>query len=172
MNKLPLLLCLAFTACASPTGPERAEAAAQSMREAKQALVDTPDKVNAVTTSLDDVYKEGTDMKAAYGTFGSKVDALTSHRDYITALRKKIETAKISFLNEWDQRMTEIKDEDLRNRATTRKEAVVARFADLSKLADSARDEFNPWFEKVTNLRAYLANDLNPTGVSSTKDQL
>src|ERR1041384_1836687 len=68
--------------------------------------------------------------------------------------------------------MTEIKDEDLRNRATTRKEAVVARFADLSKLADSARDEFNPWFEKVTNLRAYLANDLNPTGVSSTKDQL
>jgi hypothetical protein len=111
-------------------------------------------------------------MKTAYGTFGAKVDALSSHRDYITSLRKKIESARITFLNEWDQRMTEIKDEDLRNRAATRKDAVVARFADLSKLADSTRDEFNPWFDKVNNLRSYLANDLNPTGVSSTKDQV
>ena len=168
----PFLLLFAFAGCASATGVDQAEAAAQSMRDFKQALADAPDKITAVSTSLDALAKEGGDMKAEFGTFSGNVDSLITHRDKLRALRKGVEDSRAKFTGEWEKRMADIKNEDLRKRAEERRNAVVSKFGDLNKVADSGREEFEPWMQLVLDVRTYLEHDLNPAGVASVKDQV
>lgn len=171
-RKLGSLLVLALGACASTSGVDSAEAAASLMREAKQALTDAPAKITAVSTSLDALSKEGGDMKAEFKTYGDSVDALIQHRDYLRSLNTKIEQSRSTFTSAWEKRMQEIKNEDMRKRAEERRKALLEQFAEMKKTADAAREEFDPWMQTVIDVRTYLENDLNPSGVASVKDQV
>src|SRR5262245_23544025 len=166
-----VLISVIAAGCAA-TGVDQAESAAQSMRSLKTALEDAPAKIEAVSTSLQTVAKEGTDMKAAFATFSSDVDALGSHREHVRSLRKDVESNKDTFTNAWQQRLASIKDADLRKRAEERRDAVLAKFGELAKNADSSKAEFDPWFDSVVDLRGYLENDLNQSGVASVKAKI
>jgi len=166
-----VLLSLVAASCAS-TGVDQAESAAQSMRSMKKALEDAPAKIEAVSTSLQSVAKDGADMKATFATFSSDVDALGTHREHVRSLRSDVESNKDTFTTAWQQRLASIKDADLRKRAEERRDAVLTKFTDLAKNADASKAEFDPWFQSVVDLRHYLENDLNPTGVASVKDKI
>jgi len=166
-----VLLSVIAAGCAT-SGVDQAETAAQSMRSLKKALEDAPTKIESVSTSLQSVAKEGTDMKAAFTTFSGDVDALGSHRDHVRSLRSDVEANKATFTSAWEQRLATIKDADLRKRAADRRDAVLTKFADLAKNADSIKAEFDPWFQSVVDVRGYLENDLNPSGVASVKDKI
>src|SRR5262249_17518663 len=123
MNKtsaIPVLLLLA-AGCASSSGVDRAEAAAQTMRDLKQALTDAPAQITAVSTSLEALAKEGGDMKAEYQTYCNDVDALIHHRDTLRALRKQVDDSRTEFNAEWEKRLKDIKNEDLKKRAEERR---------------------------------------------------
>jgi chromosome segregation ATPase len=171
-RKLGSLLLITISACATSSGADNAEAAANVMREAKQALTDAPAKITAVSTSLDALSKDGVDMKAEFKTYGEHVDALVQHRDYLRSLNAKIEQSRGTFTQHWEMRMKDIKNEDLRKRAEERRAALVEKFGEMKKTADAAREEFDPWMQTVVDVRTYLENDLNPTGVASVKDQV
>jgi chromosome segregation ATPase len=163
------VLLLAVAGCKSTT---EAESAAQTMRDMKQALNDAPEKITAVSTTLEELAKEGGDMKAEFAKFSGNVDALTRHRDSIRALRKEVEGSRSTFTAAWEERMKNIKDEELRKRAEERRSAVITEFGELTKIADSGREEFEPWMQTVLDVRTYLENDLNPTGVASVRDKV
>lgn len=162
-------LLLIAAACKS-TGVDRSEGTAQAMRQMKSALEDAPAKINAVTASLEELSEEGGDMKAEFAAFTRNVDALSSHRERVRSLRADVESNKAVFTSEWEKGIQVIKNEDLRQRAVERREAVVARFAEVAEVADEGKQEFEPWMEKVLDLRSYLENDLNPSGVDSVSD--
>lgn len=169
-SALAISLCLALAGCKSTTGVDRAEDTAQNLRDIKQSLVDSPEKINTVSASLATLTKEGVDMKAQFATFSKEVDALVAHRDHIRGLRAELQANKTAFTGEWDKRMQDIKDEQLRKRAEERRASVAEKLDELAKLGDSAREEFEPWMQKVLDVRTYLENDLNPTGVKSVSD--
>jgi chromosome segregation ATPase len=175
MNKMrvaPVLLLLALVGCKSTSGVDQSEAAAQSMRDLKQGLSDAPDKINAVTTSLDDLVKEGGDMKAKFKTYSDNVDTLVAHREKLRTLRQQVDDSRKVFAEAWEKRLANIKSEDLKKQAEERRNGVVAKFNDLSKVADAGREEFEPWIVTVIDVRTYLESDLNPTGVKSVSDQV
>src|SRR5215471_1394362 len=60
----------------------------------------------------------------------------------------------------------------MRKQAEERRNAVVAKFNDLSKVADAGREEFEPWITTVIDVRTYLESDLNETGVKSMSGQV
>lgn len=171
-RKHRFLLVLALAACATGSGVDSAEEAASLMREANQALKDAPGKITAVTTSLDTLSKEGGDMKAEFKAYGDNIDALVRHRDYLRSLGGKIDQSRTAFTAAWEKRMKEIKNEDMRKRAEERRAALNEQFAAMKKTADAAKVEFDPWLQTVLDVRTYLENDLNPTGVASVKDQV
>ncbi len=170
-RKFGVLILAVVGGCAS-SGVDSAEAAANVMRETKQALADAPDKITAVSTSLDELSKEGGDMKAEFSAYSERVDALVRHREYLRSLGQQIEQSKATFTTHWEKRMKDIKDDDLRKRAEERRSALMAKFAELKRTGDAAKEEFEPWLQTVLDVRAYLENDLNPTGVASVKDQV
>lgn len=170
-RKFGVLLLIAAGGCAS-SGVDDAEKAANLMRETKQALADAPEKISAVSTSLETLSKEGGDMKAEFSAYGERVDALVRHREYLRSLGTQIEESKSTFTAHWEKRMKDIKDEALRKRAEERRTALMGKFAELKRTGDAAKEEFEPWLQTVLDVRAYLENDLNPTGVASVKDQV
>jgi len=175
MNKMraaPVLLLLALVGCKSSSGVDQSEAAAQSMRDLKQGLNDAPDKINAVTSSLEDLVKGGGDMKAEFQKYSENVDAVVAHREKLRALRQQVEDSKKVFAEAWEKRLANIKSEDMRKQAEERRNAVVAKFNDLSKVADAGREEFEPWITTVIDVRTYLESDLNETGVKSMSGQV
>lgn len=168
---LPLTgaLLLALTACKS-TGVDRSEDAAQAMRDLHAALTDAPQKITAVSASLETLSEEGGDMRAEFATFSDDVDVLIDRRNYIRSLNARLEESRTTFAREWERSHANIQNPDIRARAEQRRTEVVSRLDDLSELADAGREQFEPWMQTVLDVRTYLESDLNPAGVDSVRD--
>ena len=166
-----VVLSLALTACKT-TGVDDAESAAQSMRDMMAALKEAPTKIDAVAASLDELAKEGGDMKIEFAKFSENVDALNSHRDQISNLKTRVEASRATFVGSWEESLKKQTDEDLRKRGEGRRDAVVAEFAKVKEVSDSGKAEFEPWMKNVEAVRSYIEHDLNPSGVASVKDRV
>ena len=164
-------LLFVLSGCAS-TGVDQAEAAATSMRNLKQALSDTPTKITAVTTSLEELSKEGGDMKAKFNTFDMNVDSVLAHREHLRNLRAQVDASKAQFTDAWKERLNKITDPELRKRAEERRDAVVKKLEGLQKTAEDGKAGFENWIKSVTDVRTYLESDLNPAGVKSVSDKV
>jgi chromosome segregation ATPase len=163
-------LSLALTSCKS-TGVDQAEDAAQNMRALKTALEDAPAQIDAVSTTLAALTKGDGDMQKQFATFSTNVDSLIDHRNEIRSLRAEVRASQGTFTKAWEERLQAIQSDDLRKRAEQRRDAVVAKFAEITAIAESGKAEFEPWLQKVLDVRTYLESDLNPSGVASVQDQ-
>jgi chromosome segregation ATPase len=142
------------------------------MRELKVALEQAPNKVNAVSASLQGIARDGVDMKAAFAQFSRDVDALSSHREHVRSLGSEVKASKAAFSGAWQARLATIHDADLRQRSAERRDTVLAKFGDLSSSVDTAKASFEPWMQKVVDLRTYLESDLNTSGVDHARDKI
>jgi hypothetical protein len=161
----------ALSACAT-NGVDQAEAAASSMRNLKQALDDTPEKITAVATSLDELAKEGGDMKAEFAAFSRNVDGVLTQREHLRNLRGQVDASKMQFTEAWKTRLATITDADLRKRAEDRRDGVVKKLEALQQTAESGKTDFDNWLKSITDVRTYLESDLNPAGVKSVSDKV
>ena len=166
-----VVLSLALTACKT-TGVDNAENAAQTMRDMMTALEAAPTKIDSVASSLQELAKEGGDMKAEFAAFSGHVDSLISHRDQIRNLKTQVESSRATFVNAWEEKLKTMPDEELRERAQGRRDAVIAEFAKVKEVSDSGKAEFEPWMKNVESVRTYIEHDLNPSGVASVKDRV
>jgi chromosome segregation ATPase len=166
-----IVAACAIIGCKS-TGPDLAEDTAQAMRSLYKSLEEAPAKLESVTASLTELSKGEGDMRKQFDVFSKDVDALTSHRNQIRSLREKVNANRDQFQEAWNKRLAEIQDEELRNRAMERQQETVAAFGEITETAESAREMFEPWMQKVLDVRTYLENDLNPSGVASVSDKV
>jgi chromosome segregation ATPase len=166
------LLAVTLAAACKSTGPDLAANTADAMRSLYKSMEAAPTKIDQVTTSLTELAKGGGDMRKQFDSFNQSVDELVSHRDRIRSLRTEVQSNRDVFQQQWKDRLAEIKDADLRQRASERQQAVAAEFAKVSEAGDQTRKEFEPWMETVLDVRSYLENDLNPDGVASVADKV
>ena len=170
-HRLSSVVLLAFSACHS-TGVTRADDTAASMRAMHRELAAAPDKVTAVSKALDELAQDGGDMKAEFAFLGRSVDALVTHRDEIRDLRSKVAASRARYTTAWENDLRSIADADLRRRAEDRHREVVSKFDQLAREADSGRAEFEPWMQRVLDVRTYLENDLTAAGIASVRDRV
>lgn len=166
-----LAVTLATAACKS-TGADKAEDTSKAMRSLYQSMEAAPAKIDAVTTSLNVLAKGEGDMRKQYDTFVTTVNDVLSHREKIRSLRAQVQANKDEFEKQWQMRLYDIKDAELRERANQRQKEVVAEFSKVSEASEAAKQAFEPWIQNVIDVRTYLENDLNASGVASVKDRV
>ena len=149
-----IALTLALVSCKS-TGVDRAEDAADNILALKNGLEDAPAKITAVSTSLAELTKGSGDMQAQFASFSTSVDSLIHHRDHLRGLRAEVDESRGAFTKAWEERLKAIKSEDLRSRAEERRNAVLAKFAEVAEIGDAGRAEFEPWYVGTTGDRAW-----------------
>ena len=165
---IPSLLLL-LSGCAS-TGTDKAAYTATAMREVQTELGKGVQDVDAVVQSMNQLAEAGGNMSQEYQAYSRAVDTMEDQAERIRGLRTDMEAREAAFMQDWDNRLTQIRDADLRQRASERRDQAVQRFDELGTKADAARDVFQPWMQSLTDIRTYLQNDLNPTGVESLSD--
>ena len=164
-----LILAFALVGCKT-TGIKKSEKAVQSMQAKYLLLKSTPEKITAVTDSLDQLIAEGGDIRTEFKAFEKNINSLMSNRDPLDKLNAKIESSKKAFTRAWQERQLTIKDDEMRNRSRKRYAEVIAQFNEVDRLAAQANMEFNLWMQRVLDIRTYLESDLNPRGIASIAD--
>ena len=109
-------------------------------------------------------------MAQQYGAYSDAVAAMQAQADTVGGLRQDMEAREADFISDWEQRLGQIQNEDLRQRAAERRDAAVQRFDELESESDVAKSTFDPWMTDITDIQIYLQNDLNPDGVASLAD--
>lgn len=164
-----LILVLALVGCQT-TAVYKADKTVQAMNKQFATLNKAPDQITAVTYSLNELVKEGGDMQTEFKAFNKDVKNLILLRDRFRKLKSKVESSKIAFTNAWAERQLTIEDDDLRNRSIERRSQVIAEFDEVNVLITETSEKFEPWLQKVIDIRTYLESDLNPNGVASIED--
>lgn len=164
-----LILILTLVGCQT-NGVYKADKTVQAMNKKFATIESANDKITAATSSLRELIKEGGDMKTEFKTFDKDVKNLISLQHQFRKLENKLDSSKSAFTDTWAERQLTIKNDELRNRSIKRRSQVTAEFNKVNQSIGKTKAEFDPWLQKVIDIRTYLENDLNPNGVASIKD--
>lgn len=163
----PVLFLL--SSCAS-TGTDKASYTVSAMEAIQTQLGKGVQDVDTVVQRMNDLAEAGGNMSQEYQAYSNAVDSMQDQADRIRGLRQDMDAREAAFMKDWETRLTQIQNADIRQRASDRRDQAVQRFDGLESKADAARDVFQPWMKDLTDIRTYLQNDLNPTGVESLGD--
>lgn len=163
------ILILALVGCQT-TGVDKADKTVQAMDKQFATIKNASDLITAATNSLNELVEEGGDMKVEFKAFDKDVKNLISLRDRFRKLENNINSSKSAFTDDWAERQLTIENDELRNRSIERRAEVIAEFDEVNNLIAETKEKFEPWLQKVIDVRTYLENDLNPNGVDSIKD--
>lgn len=164
------ILILALVGCRSNTGVDKSERAVQGMRARASTLENAPNRIDAVTNALDELIKEGGDMRIEFRTFERSIDNLMSDRKQLRNLTGRVDYSKYAFIEAWEERQLTIRNDEIRIRSRKRHTEVVAKFDEVNRLAAKANVEFDFWLQRVLDIRTFLESDLNPSGVAAIAD--
>ncbi len=148
----------------------KADKTLQAMNKKFAALKSAPDRIIATTMTLDELVKQGGDMRAEFRAFDKEVNNLIQQRDRFRKLKANVNKSKSAFAESWVERQMTIHNDELRARARKRHATVTAQFDKVDEFVAKARAEFEPWLQKVIDIRTYLENDLNRSGIDSIVD--
>ena len=160
------ILILALAGCQT-TGVDKAQKTVQSMNKQFAMLKSVPDSINVTISSLNDLLKEGGDMRAEFNAFDKNVNNLVKEGEQFSKLKTSIDSSKSAFVEAWIESQQTTKSDDLLNRSKKRRAAVTEQFDEMSELVAEVGAEFNPWLQEVIDVRTYLESDLNANGVAS-----
>lgn len=164
-----LVLILALTGCKT-TGVNKADKTVQVMNKKFATLKSGPDRITAVTDSLNELVKKGGDMRAEFKTFDRNVNNLISLRNRFNKLNADVKSSKSAFIEAWAESQLTMSNDELRARAKKRRSEVVSRFDELDEFVSEAKAKFEPWLQEVLDIRNYLESDLNANGIASIED--
>jgi uncharacterized coiled-coil DUF342 family protein len=164
---VPLLL---LGACQT-TGVDQTAAATATMKEIRTQLNRAPNTMDTVVYKLEDLGKDG-NMTQQFNAYCKAVDAMDSHAAVVRDLRQDFQKQRDAFTKDWAKRLEKITDAELRKQAADRRDKALAVFTKLGEEADQVKAKFDPWMASIKDLRTYLENDLNASGVKSVESRI
>ena len=154
------------------TGVDNTVAAVNSLKEVRDALSKSEDKIDNVVSSLNALPKVEGDLQGHFKNYKTAVSAVEADSEKVQGLSDDAKVRKTELLRGWQDRMMKIQDADLRARAEERRDAATKELDELGKQVDEARDHYGNWMTAVTDIRAYLDADLSATGIESLGDKI
>ena len=142
------------------------------MKDIQTQLGRAPNSIVAVVNTLQELGQGTGQMKQQFLAYSNAVNEMHSHAALVRTLRRDLQQQQSAFTKDWAKRLDNIKDADLRQQSADRRDKALAVFKELHVEADVVKAKFDPWLEAVTDLRNYLENDLNPSGVRSVADRI
>jgi SMC interacting uncharacterized protein involved in chromosome segregation len=173
LNIVPqLALAAALTAlvgCAT-SNYEKGAATSASITDAANKIAAGKVKIDTTLTSLNDLVNTSQgDLQPKYQQFSTAVNDLQSTaqnvKDRVAEMREK----GSEYFKAWDEQLAQIKNEDIKNRSTERKNTVQKEFTDIKKSYTEVQMSFQPFMSDLKDIQTALGNDLTMQGVASIK---
>lgn len=167
---LPLLAALLFTAGCATRGYQRAENTADSVTEAANEIDLARSQIAEATTALDVlINRNPTDLRASFERYRSAVASLdTTYADVLQNAEDMAANGE-KYFAEWDKRLAQMQNEDIRSRSLERQQEVTARFTDIQDSYRRAREQFPALLANLHDIQRLLGVDLTPAGIESAR---
>lgn len=126
--------------------------------------------IDQTLAALDDlVNNPQPDLRQQFKTFSASVDELAATDKDVGGKAEDMKAKGAAYFERWDQELAKIQNEDIRNRAESRKQDVAGRFHRIAAHYDEAKTAFRPFMSDLRDVQRFLATDLTTGGLSAAK---
>jgi hypothetical protein len=153
--------------CAS-SGYNKADSTASYLTAAADKLDAGGVQITAATAALKDMVENPSgDMKLQLKNYNTAVGKLDSLAKSAGSSATKMQQMGAAYFQKWDEQLSQIQNEEIRNQSAERKAAMVKQFEATKASYDAARAAYNPFVANLRDIKTAISTDLTPAGVQA-----
>lgn len=165
---LAISLPVPFVGGCASSANEKGTQTSESIQTVASELRTTSDRIGSTLTKLNTLATTKTgDARPLFKSYSESLESLTSAAKAVQAHADKMKATGDQYFADWDKKLAEINNEDIKARSQARREEVRAQFARIRTLYGNARDQFQPFMANLRDIRSALNTDLTQTGIAA-----
>jgi len=149
--------------------PDKAEKVAQGLLGLDKSIATAKTQLDTTIASMNSL-KEGGDLTTKYKTFSKEVDNLDKMSQKAKANAQKAAQGRDQYLEQWKKSQEGIQNPQLKASSEARRAELQPKIEEIKSSLGAARDTFAPLLQDLKDLKVFLANQLNPSGVTAAAD--
>jgi chromosome segregation ATPase len=166
-----LTLVLAIPALALAAAPtNKAEKVAQGMLKFDQSLSEATAQIDRTLNAMNAMTKPESKLVDDYKVFTKEVDNLDKMAQKAKANSEKMNAQRDEYLKEWQASQANIQNAQLKASSEARRAELAPKIEAIKGSFASASATFKPFMQDLKDLRVFLGNSLNPSGVASASE--
>jgi hypothetical protein len=159
-----------LTGCGTTSGYKQADKTGEGIAEFRQEVVNGKKAIDYTMKSLDQIAASATtDPRKAFEKFSKSVSNLESTAGKVRDRGQDMKAQGKAYFAQWEKEMAEVKNEEIRSLAASRKAKLQSTFDAIAKAAEPLKAQFSPWMSGLKDLEKFLSNDLTIAGVDAAK---
>lgn len=166
---IALLLATTFTVAAcSTTGMQRSEDVQSSMKNVDNDIKDIVVQIEAIGSSLNELTRPGqADVRRAYDVFSNNVSKIENmEKNFSSNADEMTENGK-TYFQEWDKNNNRYDNPEIQRRSDERREELGEIYDRIAENNIGVKEAFRIYVSDVTQIDAYMSNDLTTKGITS-----
>jgi hypothetical protein len=169
---VPTALILALAAasgCTSPNaGVDRTTAAVKSMNDIRLEAVNARTVVDETMATLNSMPTTD-DLRGTYNRFSTQVDQVAAQSEKLNSLSDDLKSNVQAYIKQWGEEMSQVNDPSLVVTADQRRLEVQKHYREIQTDHQAFSDAYSTFYEDLTSLRSYLANNLTAASVKAAE---
>jgi chromosome segregation ATPase len=150
--------------------PDKAEKVAQKMLDFDKSLAGANAQIDKTLQSMNSLKEGDGDLMSKYKTFSKEVDNLDKMSQKAKSNAEKAGSVRDQYIQDWQKSQEQIQNPQLKASSEARRAELQPKIEAIKANLGSARDTFTPFMQDLKDLKVFLANQLNPAGITSAAD--
>lgn len=174
MLALALISLAGLAACASSrtVGQRTTEELVEQVDDSSKMIQRAREQVQTTLANYNAIIENETENPtSAYKDLSKDIDRLLSRREDVRKRLEKMNKTAENLFAKWEQAISTIESEDLRDQATRRMETARQRFDEIVASVQKGREAFDPFVTSLNDQVTYLGFNLTPDAIAGLKDQ-
>jgi hypothetical protein len=165
-----MLVAVLLMAGCTTTSRQSATNAADAIKALQQRMTTGEQQMNSTVVALVNlVNKPQPDVRPQYQTFVENLDKLEAQIKKGRSERAALTTQSDAYFAKWEQDTQNLQNEQLKNAALSRRNAVQGRFNNISSEFKTAKPTFDMFMRDLREIKQALGFDLTPGGITAIK---
>lgn len=154
----------------STTGPERAQATAESMQSSVKEIEKGTFQIKNALVALEKLQQSaGEDPRTAFKVYSNTVDDIESSAARVKKTVEKMKDYSYDYYATWQKELTGMSNDQLKSISAGRQARSKARFQKVLESYNDVAAAYKPFITDLRDIRTHLSNDLTGPGIDSIK---
>jgi vacuolar-type H+-ATPase subunit I/STV1 len=168
LSSFVLSSCLVLSAACKSATYDQGAATGKSLDKAASQIELAMTQLDATVSALESLVKTpAPDLEPQFKNYSKSLSALESTEKDLSETAGAMSKKGQAYFAEWDKRVAELQNEDIKERSIERRKAVEANFAKIQENYNEAKVAFKPLMDDLRDVRTALDADLTLTGVQT-----
>ena len=167
-----LIICFAsLTGCGGSSGYKKSDSTTDKMDAVVYELKQAQSQIDITVEALNQVVaKANQDPRAEYEAFAKALKDTEAQAKKVSKRADEMRKQGQAYFKAWEEEFEKIASEDLKKRFEQRKAMVEAKYAEISKVSQQLKTEYESFMSDVTDIQTVLSIDLTSANIAGIAD--